>query len=82
MTREQLSHRADRIERELRAEGVASIEIPVVIGAAFMASLTNLPRHKRRRAIAAHLVALREIAEDIAAAPQAPDGPMPDPVEP
>jgi predicted nuclease with RNAse H fold len=77
VTQEQLFRRAARIERELRAEGVPSIEIPGVIGAAFMASLTNLPRHKRRSAIAAHLVALREIGEDIAAPPQAPDGPMP-----
>jgi predicted nuclease with RNAse H fold len=79
MNQEQLFRRAARIERELRAEGVPSMEIPAIIGGAFMVSLTNLPRHKRLSVIAAHLEAIKAISEDIVTSPgQAPDGPMPD----
>jgi hypothetical protein len=78
MTREQLFRHAARIERKLRAEGVPSIEIPGILAAAFMASLTNLPRHKRLPVIVAHLEAVKAIAEDVVTSPgQAPDGPMP-----
>jgi hypothetical protein len=78
MTQEQLLRHAARIERKLRAEGVPSIEIPGIIGAAFMASLTNLSRDDRMLALAAHLEAVRLIAEDIVTSPgQAPDSPMP-----
>jgi|HubBroStandDraft_3_1064219.scaffolds.fasta_scaffold00005_10 hypothetical protein len=77
MTQEQLFRQAARIEGQLRRNGVPSILIPGIIGAAFMASLTNLPVRERARAIEAHLVAVQLILVDIQRAAQAPDGPMP-----
>jgi hypothetical protein len=76
MTQEQLFRHAARIERKLRAEGVPSIEIPAIIGAAFMASLTNLTQPDRMRVLAAHVEAVRLIAEDVVTSPQAPDSPF------
>ena len=69
--------RAARIERELRAEGIDALLIPGIIGAAFMASLTNLPKGTRRMAIVAHVEALRLVFDDVLRSPQAPGGPMP-----
>jgi hypothetical protein len=68
---------AARFERELRAEGVDALLIPGLLGAAFMAALTNLPSHQRLEVIHAHIIALREIYNDLLAARQAPGGPMP-----
>jgi hypothetical protein len=69
--------RAARIERALRAEGVDAVLIPGIIGAAFMASLTNLPPVRRRQVIVAHLAAVRAVFDDTVGSPQAPGGPMP-----
>jgi hypothetical protein len=69
--------RAAQVERELRAEGVDALLIPGILGAAFMASLTNLPQGKRRMVITAHVEALRLVWLDVEGAPQAPGGPMP-----
>jgi precorrin-2 methylase len=76
---EKLFRRAGRIESELRAEGVPAMLIPGILGAAFMASLTNLPLAERVMAIRIHITALRTIYDDVMGAQQAPDGPMPDP---
>ena len=64
------------IETRLREARVPALLIPGIIGAAFMASLTNLPLPQRRRVIVAHLEAVQAIAADIQHARQAPDGPM------
>ena len=68
---------AATIERDLRACGVPAIEIPAILGAAFMA-LTNLPQRQRRAVIAAHVAGLRVVYDDTMRASQAPDGRMPD----
>jgi hypothetical protein len=65
------------IERRLRAAGVPSMVIPGIIGAAFMASLTNLPGRRRAVVVHAHLSAVQAIWDDLRRAGQAPDGPMP-----
>jgi hypothetical protein len=78
MTDEKLFRRAARFERELRAEGVDTLLIPGLLGAAFMAALTNLPRQQRLEVVHAHIIALREIYNDILDARQAPGGPMPE----
>jgi hypothetical protein len=65
------------IERRLRAEGVDALLIPGLLGAAFMAALTNLPRQQRLEVVHAHIIALRGIYNDILEARQAPGGPMP-----
>jgi hypothetical protein len=78
MTPEQLFRQAARIERRLRREGVPSRLIPEILGAAFMASLTNLSIPERALAITAHLEAMLQILADLQHAPRAPDGPMPD----
>jgi hypothetical protein len=65
------------IEARLREAGVPSLLIPGIIGAAFIASLTNLPAAARARTIEAHLSALDEVTADVLRAGQAPDGPMP-----
>jgi hypothetical protein len=77
MSDEKLFRRAARFERELRAEGVDALLIPGLLGAAFMAALTNLPPHQRLEVVHAHIIALREIYNDLLAARQAPGGPMP-----
>ena len=69
---------AATIERDLRARGVPAIEIPAILGAAFMGSLTNLPPRQRRSVIAAHVAGCRAVYDDTMRASQAPDGPMPD----
>jgi hypothetical protein len=69
--------RSAAIERTLRAEGVDAVLIPGIIGAAFMASLTNLPPVRRRQVIVAHLAAVRAVFDDTVGSPQAPGGPMP-----
>ena len=46
------------LEPQLRAKGVAPNEVPGVLGAAFMASLLNLPPDERIAAINAHLAAI------------------------
>jgi hypothetical protein len=79
MIGDQEIRRAARLERELRAEGVPALLIPAILGAAFMASLTNLPLTERISVIRGHIFALRLIYDDIMKANQAPDGPMPDP---
>ena len=65
---------ARRLERELRARRIPAIEIPGILGAAFLASLTNLPPGDRAQAIGAHLVALRLMYGELRAAALAPDG--------
>ena len=77
MIDKKLFRRAACFERELRAEGVDALLIPGLLGAAFMAALTNLPRRERLEVVCAHIVALREIYNDILAAAQTPGGPMP-----
>jgi hypothetical protein len=77
MTPAEQFRRATRFERELRAERVDAVLIPGILGAAFMASLTNLPPAERRMAIVAHLEALLLLWLDVERAPQAPDGPLP-----
>jgi hypothetical protein len=70
-------HAAD-IEARLRDAGVPSLLIPGIIGAAFTASLTNLPPAQRRGVLDAHIETAIQcfLAEDLANVPQAGDGPL------
>jgi hypothetical protein len=70
--------RAARIERDLRAEGIPSLEIPGILGGAFMASLTNLSLAEREEVLVAHLHGANVMLQELLRAKQAPDGPMPD----
>jgi hypothetical protein len=70
--------RAARIERDLRAAGVPSMQIPGILGGAFMSSLTNLPPAEREECLVAHLTACNVTLRELLRAKQAPDGPMPD----
>jgi len=72
-----IEKRAAQIERELRAEGVDAMLIPPILGAAFLGSLTNLPRHARVLAIVGYLEAVGAAWSEAEAMPQAPPGPMP-----
>ena len=72
-----IEKRAAQIERELRAEGVDAMLIPAILGAAFLGSLTNLPRQARVLAIVGHLEAVGAAWSEAEVMPQAPDRPMP-----
>jgi hypothetical protein len=71
-----MSDAAD-IEARLRDAGVPSLMIPGIIGAAFMASLTNLPPGQRLAVLHAHLETVVEMIIELRRADQAPDGPLP-----
>lgn len=65
------------IERRLRARGVAAVDIPQILGAAFAMSLTNLDPVTRVAVIMAHRAALNATERGAMTTPQAPDGPLP-----
>jgi hypothetical protein len=69
-------HAAD-IEARLRDAGVPALAIPGIIGAAFIASLTDLPPGQRRRVLDAHLETVIGLMVELQHVPQAPDGPLP-----
>lgn len=72
LTSEVSISRAARFEKILRAEGYEPMMIPGMLGAAYMASLINLPADERERVLRAHLAVVEGMIADLLAAPQAP----------
>lgn len=65
MNSEGMHRRAIALEADLKAEGRNAEEISGILGAAFMASLVELPRSQRELILTAHLCAIRESIEAV-----------------